>query len=1243
MKYKALLFSTVLVLALSIGVVKADTKVLEQGYCGAEVFWTLDNDGLLTISGSGNMYDNYHASYAPWDKYSNLIKKVVIEEGITKIGDRAFTTCTNITDIILPEGLYYIGDSAFGGNKETLKLPSSIQAIGDGNKFKNVYISDLKNWCNIDFGGPVATNLYVNDELLTDLVIPKGVIEIGQYVFQGNEGIKSISRTNNVVTISDYAFSNNINLENVVLNNSVRHIGIYSFYNCYFLSQITLPEKLQTIGIEAFYGCTSLKSITIPNNVKDMGWGAFKYCEGLTDVVISEGVTQISGFTFLGCTRLKNIKVPSSIDYIGDGAFFDCVALETIELPTDMAKCVIENNTFYNCKSLTNITIPDGIISIGSGAFENCSGLNEIIIPDSVETIGDDAFKGCNATIYAHTMLANQLITSGATNISYYHTVRYYNDNVEIAKENVLNGADAKLIDEEGYTTEYYVDGILWDGKAVTSDITVSVVRNRNEYRISYTGDYIGHEIVKHGDNANKLEDNLLMGYWYSYEANGMQWTGESIKAPITVVVTKNIVEYKVTYIGAYFGTDTVKHENDVVLPASNKIGYHYTFTINGEQWQGTNIVSDVTVTVTEEINVYKVSYTGAINYEISVKHGEDIELPICSYEGYHYEFVADGLFWNGKNITAPASVYVTRKINVYTVIFIGDYNREYLVTHGDFVPYPVSNKTGYHYNVELNGERWTGGAITDNLTITVTEGKNIYTVSFMGDYEKIVDVYHGDNVTLPIAPDGYAYKFYVDDVEWTGENITDYTNVNVVMLYDGCDVTDILSMHDIDIKGEIITCKCYYAQVLLNVSVSKEAKWGAYSNAECTTDVNSIYFGQTGQKKVFYIKVTAQSGRTKIYTVTAEREYITTLGQLEFSYSSGGSVTLKMAEPIPGEPEIYIYYSNINGNWILDKDARYDNITQLVKISGLEEATRYWVKIKANYGDMPYAESNSVEFTTTDLLSSECDIISVYVPGNAQINENECTIYSKVENAAAYKQIEVEVSEGATWDVYRTEYANIPIENKTVALREGRNVVVYIRVTAEDGYTQKTYALTIYRQKKSAKPVISCSNGYITIQAPLGSIIRYTTDNSEPEPDTANIYNGPFIASEGTTIKAIALNPEVEEYSDVVIYHVNLTYQTEFSVLYFDPVIKGYEWSAYITTENPAGITGSLIIALYDDKMNMLDIKIEPVSSILTECEAYGDFETGYKATYCKMFFWDSINTIRPIAKSQPPISIYY
>ena len=382
-----------------------------------------------------------------------LVTEVVIPDGVEIIPRFAFS-CTNITSIVIPDSVKVIANSAFykSPNLTSITIPEGISKIEawafyDCTNLSDVYITDIASWCNIDFeneySNPLyyANNLYLNNELVTDVVIPDGVKEISDCGFSC-ENLTSVTIPDSMKSIGKMAFAGCKNLSSIVIPDSVKSIGERAFYECSALETVTLPENLTKIEYATFYNCKNLETITIPDTVKTIGDDAFNNCASLTSAELSDSLKNIEDSAFGDCTSLTSIVVPDSVMSIGDDAFSGCESLASIVLPDTVTRIgsgafyetayyensdnwtddvlyignclikakslsgnyvikdnttVVADHTFSYCSSLESIMIPDSVTSIGKFAFYYCSSLESIIIPDSVTTIGSFAF---NTTAY---------------------------------------------------------------------------------------------------------------------------------------------------------------------------------------------------------------------------------------------------------------------------------------------------------------------------------------------------------------------------------------------------------------------------------------------------------------------------------------------------------------------------------------------------------------------------------------------------------------------------------------------------------------------------------------------------------------------------------------------------------------------------------------------------------------------------------------------------------------------------
>lgn len=196
-------------------VVNVEILAASNGQCGENVFWTLNDEGLLTISGSGEMtnYDLKGTDVSPWFRNANVVN-VIIENGVTSIGDCAFYKCGSLSSVTIPNSVASIGSSALAGCLS-----------------------------------------------LTSVVIPDGVTNIETSAFGGCNGLTSIDIPSSVTSIGSFAFLKSVNLTRVTMPNSITDINGDVFWNCTSLASIDIPGSVKKIGDYAFRNCSSLRSI----------------------------------------------------------------------------------------------------------------------------------------------------------------------------------------------------------------------------------------------------------------------------------------------------------------------------------------------------------------------------------------------------------------------------------------------------------------------------------------------------------------------------------------------------------------------------------------------------------------------------------------------------------------------------------------------------------------------------------------------------------------------------------------------------------------------------------------------------------------------------------------------------------------------------------------------------------------------------------------------------------------------
>ena len=385
-------------------------EIVDSGECGADLTWTLDSEGTLTISGKGEMLD-----YSPWYNKKEAIQIVVIEYGVTRIGSYAFGDCSSLKSVIVPNSVTSIGADAFHG-------------------------------CSS----------------LISVTIPSGATSIETATFYGCSSLISVTIPHSVTSIGTAAFCGCSSLEGITIPGSVTSIGANAFSGCGNLMSVSIQDGVSSIEFGAFYGCNRLKDLAIPGSVKSIGFIAFSGCSSLKNVTIGNGVVSIQSNAFFGCYNLNSLTLPNTLQELGLGLFIDCNKLENVYFNGtflqlfrlactnsnseifhatvhycsigSVAEQVNEGNCgdsltwrldvegklkingagamwdfgvsqapWYSKENVVHVEIEDGMTSIGTNAFCYEEGQRQlllsplwtIVIPESVKSIGDGAFNGC--------------------------------------------------------------------------------------------------------------------------------------------------------------------------------------------------------------------------------------------------------------------------------------------------------------------------------------------------------------------------------------------------------------------------------------------------------------------------------------------------------------------------------------------------------------------------------------------------------------------------------------------------------------------------------------------------------------------------------------------------------------------------------------------------------------------------------------------------------------------------------
>ena len=408
-----------------------------------DVTWNFDAaTGTLTIGGTGAMAD-YDQTTAPWAFLSDKITRVVIGEGVTKVGSNAFQGCTALNDVFVKgAGTLTIGTAAF----DATKTPAIYVPTGQEAAYQTAWaayagsIGEYMN-CGADamalYDAATKTLTICGKGAMTDfasaadqpwktlqtdiktVVIENTVTAIGDNAFSGCSALTAVNIKGTGVTIADGAFDGNATGRRIFVpaqaiagyGESAYLADIYATGQCgaegsdvsWELSAQTMALNILGTGAMADYASYSsvpwtsvhgkITSATIAEGVTSVGSYAFYNCSSMATVSIPAGVTSIGGSTFYGCSNLANVTIPDGLTTIGGGAFYGCSSMATVSIPDGVTS--IGSSAFQNCAALTAITLPASVTTIGGSAFYGCSNLANVTIPDGVTSIGASAFRSC--------------------------------------------------------------------------------------------------------------------------------------------------------------------------------------------------------------------------------------------------------------------------------------------------------------------------------------------------------------------------------------------------------------------------------------------------------------------------------------------------------------------------------------------------------------------------------------------------------------------------------------------------------------------------------------------------------------------------------------------------------------------------------------------------------------------------------------------------------------------------------
>ena len=395
---------------------------LPENQCGENLYWAYNN-GTLTISGSGAMYDSHELlSYRQQSWFPDAVTAVSLPRGLTHIGATAFADCSNLTSITIPSTVTSIGAEAFAwSGLERITLPESVQDIAEmafvkcgkmtkfiwrgtpstlGNVYNHMFlgcnqldtvIAPARMWectsANADIHTYYGFPSHIRYVEVTSGELSSNAIS---YIATSYESLTTldISAVSNA-SLPTQAFASWTALETLHLPVNITVIPYQMVYGCTNLSNISIPNYVQEIGEEAFRGCTKLHSIDFADgqNLLSIGQYAFYNCSTLVSVTVPEGVQTLGAYAFYNNSSLVKIKLPSTLNVIGNYAFGNCQQLMKMNVAA-YAPPTVSSNTFYSVPRTATVYVPESAIN----TYKSTYIWNEFFIESNVQDALDNIF-----------------------------------------------------------------------------------------------------------------------------------------------------------------------------------------------------------------------------------------------------------------------------------------------------------------------------------------------------------------------------------------------------------------------------------------------------------------------------------------------------------------------------------------------------------------------------------------------------------------------------------------------------------------------------------------------------------------------------------------------------------------------------------------------------------------------------------------------------------------------------------
>ncbi len=657
---------------------------------------------------------------------------------VTALANSAFFGCSGLTTVTIPNSVTSIGDLAFRNcsGLTTVTIPNSVTSIGS-DAFYNCsglvsvyYTGTIAEWCGITFGNswanPLITahNLYIDNNLVTDLVIP-----------------------NTVTEIKDNAF-----------------------YNASCFASVTIPNSVTSIGRWAFRGCIGLPSVTIPNSITSIDFGAFQDCSGMTSVTIGSGVTSIGYSAFYDCSGLTDIyanpttpptvetnSTPPSSYLTGFPTFNNYTA--TLWAPCESAVAYMQADGWSNFNTIYGNGPALLRVSSANPQMGTVSVIQQPTCTNHISRIAAIPNEGYRFVQWNDGSTSNPRVVYASLDVEYvafFEAIPTYTITAVSADEEMgtVTGGGDYYEDEtvtltatanDGYTFNSWTDGITDNPRTVTvtGDATYTATFVALHTITVTSADETQGTASGSGDYAEGLEIEISATPAEHYHF--AQWNDGNTDNPRTITVTSDstftavfaINQHTVTVVSADTEMGTVSESgtydygSEIQISATPADGYGFVAWNDGNTDNPRTIIvtEDITYTATfgtlRTITVLSADETmGTVSGSGIYVEGAQVEISAEAVEHYHFTQ------WNDGSTDNPRTITVTGNMT-YTAVFAID-QHTITVESTDASMGTVSEGGTYDYGTEMQISatasehyhfvQWNDGNTDNPRTITVTE-----------------------------------------------------------------------------------------------------------------------------------------------------------------------------------------------------------------------------------------------------------------------------------------------------------------------------------------------------------------------------------------------------------------------------------------------------------------------------------------------------------------------------------------